>query len=91
MDISNTAGLPASGSKSKGASFSEALGKKDGAAPQLMSASSKSSAAVDLAAGLGSMSTDFTPEAGDGMFEVMGLAEGAADEMRRYEERMNQR
>ncbi len=91
MDISKAAGLPASDTKGKGGSFAEALGEESpvSAAPQLSFASFKSSQAVDLAAGLGSMSPDFMPAAGEGMLGAMGMAEGAADAMRRYEEEMN--
>jgi len=93
MDIPKAAGYPAPGGNRDGGSFAETLGKKGttDAGPPVAFASFKSSQAVDLAAGLGSMSPDFVPEAGEGMLDALGLAEGAADEMRRYEEEMNRR
>ena len=90
MDISGMAASPPSNTARTGDSFTDSL-RKEGGGPQPAFTAMKSSAAGDLAAGLGSVSPDFTPALGDGIFEAIGLGEGAVDEMRRFEEKMNDR
>ena len=69
-------------------SFADSLSKKHSAcnAPQMRMASLRSSQATDLAAGLGFMSPNFMPAMGVEMLDALGLAEGVAQEMARYEE-----
>jgi hypothetical protein len=89
MDINGTNGLTPSGGKQGGTSFAESL-RKEGpasAAPQMAAARSFQSA--DLAAGLSAVSPDFVPVMGDGILGAIGLGEGAAEAMRRFEEETN--
>jgi len=93
MDIPSATTPSSSGDNRKSGSFAETLRKEgpDKARPPLAMASFKSSQAVNLAAGLGSMSPNFMPAMGEGMLDAMGLAEGANDAMRQYEEEASHR